>query len=213
MDCGFLEFQRQNECNMKKLNNTYYILRHGEALSNIKHMNSSWPEMFRNHLTPKGVNQVKESVQKLINKKVNVDFIFYSDLLRTTQTAEIASKMLKVKPRIEKRLREIDFGTANGKPIEELLYMSFAKKRINHTFKRGETYYHVLRRVLSFLKEIDSRYKGKTILLISHQATLWILENRVEGYSLKEGIKRVPKEKRIGKGELRLLVPGKSTNK
>lgn len=197
-----------------KLRNKYYILRHGEALSNVKRLNSSWPETFKNPLTNDGIEMIKKSVSKLIKKGAKIDFIFSSDLLRTKQTAEIASKILKVKKiTFEKRLREIDFGNANGMPIEELLYMGFVKKRINNHFKQGEDYYSVLRRVLSFLKDIDKKYPGKQILIVSHQAPLWVLENRIEGYSLREGLKRVPRDKRISRGELRELKPGSPRNK
>ena len=197
-----------------KLKNTYYLLRHGEALSNVRRLNSSWPETFKNPLTKEGVGMVKKSLQTFIKKGHHVDVMFSSDLLRTKQTAEIATKMLKVKKiTFDKRLREIDFGNANGMPIEELLYMGFVKKRIHNHFKQGEDYYSLLRRVLSFLKELDKKYKGKTILLVSHQAPLWVLENRVEGYSLREGLKRVPRDKRNTRGELRELKPGSVRNK
>jgi len=71
--------------------------------------------------------------------------------------------------------------------------------------QKSETYEAVLKRVYGFLKAIDKQYKGKTILLVSHQCPLWILENKVNGFSLAEGLKKTPKEKRIDKGELRKL--------
>ena len=104
-----------------KLKNKYYVLRHGEAVSNVKSINSSWPEKFRNPITRKGREQVKKSLKKLKNK--NIDIIFYSDLLRTKQTAEVAAKTLNsykfdkssttfkdLKVVLDKRLREIGFG-------------------------------------------------------------------------------------------------------
>lgn len=187
---------------MTKLHNTYYILRHGEAISNVKNMNSSWPEKFHNPLTKRGVEQIKEAIKKL--KKAEVDLIFSSDLLRTKQTAEMLGKGLKVKPKYDARLREIDFGTINGKPIKELLYMSFSKKELEKKRRKVETYQHILRRIKSFFSEVDKRYKNKTIVIVSHQCPLWVLETTVNGFSLIDGHK-IPKEKRIGRGELRKL--------
>ena len=186
-----------------KLNNKYYILRHGEAISNVKQIISSWPEKFKNPLTDKGRTQIKEAAKKLQNK--NIDFIFASDLLRTKQTAEIVGKALKAKPEFDKKLREVGFGGLNGRPAEELLYLSFEKERLQNSFKKSETYENVLERVYDFLKEIDKKYKNKNILLVSHQAPLWVLANKVKGFSLEEGLKRNPKHTRIDKGEIRKL--------
>src|SRR5882724_5137403 len=97
-----------------KLNNKYYILRHGQALSNVKGIISCWPETFKNPLTPHGKATIKESavfLQKLLKLHgKTLDFIFASDLLRTRQTAEIVGKTLNIKPKFDKRLREIGFG-------------------------------------------------------------------------------------------------------
>ncbi len=186
-----------------KLNNKYYILRHGEALSNVKNIVSSWPEKFKNPLTEKGKEEIIMVAKKLKGK--NMDLIFSSDLLRTKQTAEIISNALKVKPKFDKKLREVGLGDLNGKPAEELLYLSFEEKRLKHSFQKRETYESVLKRVSAFLKEIDKKYKVKNILIISHQCPLWLLEDKVKGFSLKEGLIKNPEEKRIGKGELREL--------
>jgi len=187
-----------------KLNNKYYFLRHGEAVSNVKSLNSSWPEKFYNPLTSKGKNQVKESLKNIKNKKI--DFIFSSDLLRTKLTVGIAEKLLNVKPKFDKRLREISFGSLNYTPnsmtLEQLFHSNLSTK--NRKLKRMETYQSMHKRVSSFLKEIEKKYKEKTILIVSHQAPLWILENKVKGLTLEESLK-IPKKERINKGELRKI--------
>lgn len=180
-----------------RLRNKYYILRHGEAISNVKNINSSWPEKFRNLLTQKGISQIKEVAKKL--KKIKPDFIFSSDLLRAKQTSEIVGKSLKIKLIFDKRLREIGFGSLNGKSAEELLYLSFAKRDHKRKSGKGETYNDVLKRVYNFMVEINRKYKGKKILIVSHQCPLWVLEGKINGISFK----KIPKDKRIQKGELR----------
>ena len=57
-----------------KLNNKYYILRHGEAVSNVKDVISCWPEKFYNPLTPKGVAKIKKVAKELKNKKIDLIF-------------------------------------------------------------------------------------------------------------------------------------------
>ena len=135
-----------------------------------------------------------------------LDSIIASDLLRAKQTAQIVAKKLKLKVTSHKNLREIDFGLFNGKPAmpAKPFYSNLLGGR-KGMGKSGETYQDVLKRVYSFFKKIDKKYKDKTILLVSHQCPLWILQNKVEGFSLAHGIKHMPKEKRIGRGELREL--------
>jgi broad specificity phosphatase PhoE len=197
-----------------KLNNKYYILRHGEAVSNTKNICSSWPEKFGNPLTKDGKKQIEKVAEKLKGK--HVDLIFASDLLRTKQTAQIVEKVLnsdlkfdlsqKVKLVWDKRLREIDFGVFNGKSITEFQnYFNGPEEKAKKCVPKGESYPDVLLRLESFFEEINEKYKEKTILIISHQAPLLLLLGSIRGYSVEESISplhNVFNEKRITKGEL-----------
>ena len=166
---------------MIKLKNKYYIMRHGQAISNVRDVCSCWPEKFYNHLTKLGIKMVKESAEKLKNK--NINYIFCSPLLRTRNTAEIVGKSLKIKPKIDRRLREQNSGIFNGRPFEELSAF-FGEKRLDR-FKlrppKGETYIEIEKRMLKFLKSTDKKYKNKTILIVSHELPLLFLDCAVKG--------------------------------
>ncbi len=187
-----------------ELNNKYYLLRHGEALSNVEKICSSWPEQFENPLTEHGVAMIEESAQKLKDKKV--DLIFASDLLRTKQTAEIVGKTLNLKPEFDARLREISFGIFNYRSVEDFeKHFGSQEERVKGKVPGGENYDEVLKRVYDFLMEIDVKYKGKTILIVSHQAPLLLLFGKVKGYSIVKSIENIETiftEKRIKKGDL-----------
>lgn len=187
-----------------KLNNKYYILRHGEAVSNVKNIISCWPEKFKNPLTNNGKEQIKKAARELKDK--NISLIFASPLLRTRQTADIVGKALKVKPKPDKRLREIGFGNLNSKTVEEFeSHFKGLSERIKGRVHGGENYTEVSRRMFGFLKEINQKYKNKNILIVSHQAPLLLLRAKVKDVSILESIKRLEeifKEKRITKGEL-----------
>ncbi|PIR05013.1 MAG: isoleucine--tRNA ligase [Candidatus Liptonbacteria bacterium CG11_big_fil_rev_8_21_14_0_20_35_14] len=158
-----------NELSKKAItnNNTFYILRHGESQSNIKKIFSSYPETITNNLTVKGKKQV-EDLSKTI--KANIDIIFSSDLDRTKQTAEILKNNLTIKEiKLDKRLREIDFKENNGQKVKKTLWPS-----------NSEDLKSVRQRMVNFFKEINSKYKDKNILIISHQSPLEILENALE---------------------------------
>jgi len=187
-----------------KLNNKYYILRHGQAISNVKEIVSCWPEKIHNPLTRVGRAMIKESANSLKDKNINL--IFASPLLRTKQTAEIVGKALKVNPKIDKRLKEIDFGIFSPGPIKDMWnYFKKEEDRIKKAPPKGETYVQILERMMSFLRDTDKRYKGKNILIVSHEGPLFLLQGKVRGLSLKETIKQSPSEERIHKGQVREL--------
>jgi len=201
---------RKDLLSQKFSTNKYFILRHGEAVSNIKNIYSSWPEKIDNSLTKRGKKQIEDVVKKL--KKEKIDLIFSSDLLRAKQTAEIIGKVLGIEPIYDERLREIDTGRFNGKPIKEgnrffnpenkLSRKELLFKKYNQGFPEGETYFQVRARMFDFIKEIEKRYQNKKILIISHKIPLLMLESLSFGLSDKE-MMEPKKEWKIEEGELR----------
>jgi isoleucyl-tRNA synthetase len=193
-----------------KLKNKYYIMRHGQAKSNVKRVCSNRPEKFVNHLTKYGEEIVRESAEKL-KKKIDehgqiIDLIFCSPLLRTKKTAEIVGKIFNIKPKVDLRLREVGFGIFNGKNLEKMWrYFKYENDRIKQKPPKGESYEEILKRMFSFLKDADKKYKGRNILIISHEGPLSLLQGKVMGLSIKQMIERFPLEKRIHKGEIREL--------
>lgn len=178
-----------------ELHNHYYLLRHGEALHNVRNLNSSWPETFENPLTEVGVQSINEAADQLKNQ--TIDHIFSSDLLRTKQTAEIVAKALGLPVAYDERLREINFGSLNGKPWEGV------EKEDLDKGVEGESYADVLERTKLFLEDIEKKYKNSHILIVSHQVNLWLLESFLRGETLEQAMAQ--KGPRIGRGELRIL--------
>jgi broad specificity phosphatase PhoE len=172
-----------------KLNNQYYLLRHGEAVSNKKKIVSSWPEKFSNPLTQKGKQQIKRLVPKI--KALNINLIFSSDLLRTKQTARIISEALKFKIKFDKRLREVKTGNFEGKPLEE--WYDFYQHHYKNFFTKkpkngGENYREVKKRARKFLIEINKKYKNKKILIVSHGGLLENMQALVKNQTEKQQV-------------------------
>jgi broad specificity phosphatase PhoE len=185
-----------------KLNNKYYILRHGEAVSNIKGFVSSWPEKSENPLTEAGVEQAKQVAKKILSE--NIDLIFSSDILRAKQTAQIIAGQLKKEVKFDERLREIDFGIFNSKPIADFVgHFANKEKRIKEKAPHGESYEDILKRIESFLENIEKTYSNKKILIVSHQAPLFILEGIFLGYSLEESVEFFTDDKLLSNCELK----------
>jgi len=207
-ECGYLEIigSKQDLLKQKFSTNRYFLLRHGESVGNVKKIISDFPEKFYCPLTRKGEKQVKSAAGKL--KKERIDLIFSSDLLRARQTAEIVAKELGVSVIYDKRLREMSHGIFNGRPKKE--FENFCKNPNLTEFEnqlnlfkikipQGENYTSVLKRVYSFLKEIDKRYQNKNILLIGHEISGKMIELICNGFSFEEFVRWEQKEKIMDK--------------
>lgn len=179
-----------------KSGNRYFVMRHGEADSNSKQIiNQDNAVQFP--LTEKGKEQVRKNIPKL--KSHGVDYIFVSPLLRTQESAEIVAQELNIPKKnifTDDRIREIQTGVFNGKTVSEY-HSSFPfKDRFTKAPEEGETFIDVMKRMGEFVYSIDSKYKDKNILIISHGDPLWLLSLIVtgedEGKSIKESEKTYP---------------------
>mgnify|MGYP001612073627 CR=1 FL=1 len=165
----------------KKFKNRYFIIRHGESKANIANILLSHPKegTLSFGLSPKGKKQVKISVSKSKkNKLLDSDVIIYSsDFLRAKETAEIAKKLLGIKKiNFHKKLRERYFGKYDKTSLENIkIAWEHDKKNPNHKHKGVESPNKVLKRTLTVINELEKKYNGKKILLVSHGDVLQIL--------------------------------------
>lgn len=168
--------------------NTFYFLRHGQALSNKKNiLSSSLPEKFYNPLTGAGIQQAVKAAQKL--KKEKIDIIFSSELLRARQTAEIVAKAVNAPVHYDCRLNEINFGVFEGRPVED--WAKFVEHYNDFYAKKpegGQSRLEVRKRILDFIEEINKKYKNKKILIVSHGDTIWMAETALLNLGDKETI-------------------------
>ncbi len=184
--------------------NRYLILRHGESESNLKNLLVSEISNSKNfHLTEKGKEEIKRAAEKL--KKEKIDLIFSSDLERCKESAEIVGKYLNIKPKFDKRLREIKGGELENKPLEEVFaFWKTFEERFKKRPKGGENYNDVKKRMINFIESLEKKYTQKTILIISHQRPLTMLEGAMEGWKIEEFFGA--EKKKIKTGEIREII-------
>lgn len=154
--------------------NTFYFSRHGEAESNVAGLHINYPEPKPMHLTPQGREQA-QNVGKMIKQAGGVDMIFASDITRTKETAEIAGKILGVEVKFDERLREYNLGELNGHPLSEFHEKFPVNERWQKAPKGGETYMQLQNRMLDFVAELNTKYNGKKILVVTHGDVIWLL--------------------------------------
>lgn len=106
-------------------------------------------------------------------KSFKIDFVYTSALTRARQSGRILAVKIGVKPRMDKRLNELNFGRWEGKTAAELLaekdksFLAWSRGKWT-TPKGGESLQSLRRRVRDFLKDGLKKHFGKTVLIVSH---------------------------------------------
>lgn len=157
---GFTKLQRQS-------GNTYTVLRHGEAESNKQNVYTSVAGSPRDTLTDAG----KEEVMAVAKKLSKTDIIITSPFGRTKETADIVAQHLGLLPEqviVDDRLGEMHMGTLDGKSFHEAAAFFMDADWFTKKTEGGESHKDVKRRVTEFLYDIDAKYEGKRILIVTH---------------------------------------------
>jgi len=163
----------------KSLKNRYFSLRHGEAKSNVLGILVSDPQNGLNDfgLTDFGKQQVMEIIknQNFLDHKT---IIYSSDFLRTKETAEIVQNILNTADvHLDFRLRERYFG--DFEKMDFNYYQLISAKDVNNNAQQehhAESILEVQDRITALVAELEEKYIGQNILLVSHGDPLQILE-------------------------------------
>lgn len=172
--------------------NRYFVMRHGEAETNVKNITNSDLAQNHYHLTAKGRKEVLANAKLMQKRKIAPDLIFTSPFLRTKETAEFVGSMfgiLSEKIKIDPRLAEINTGIfSEGDPAK---YHAFYKDQLEKFTKappEGESLTGLKKRMWSAISEMESQYKNKTILIVSHEYPIWMLWTAAGGLTNEESV-------------------------
>jgi isoleucyl-tRNA synthetase len=165
---------------IKPAHNTYYTIRHGEAEHNLMDK-PSYKADDPYHLTEKGKETVRASAEKLKGK--GIDMLVVSPFIRTKETAAIVAEVLGIpesEMHTDARLGDINVGNFTSiKAYEEKFHVS-PDTFYEHP-EGGESLNDVRRRVGEVLYELEGKYKGKTILFVSHGDPISMLQGVARG--------------------------------
>ncbi len=154
------------ELRIDKPRNTYYVMRHGEAWSNVHNILDKGTNKD-NHLTEKGMGQATDAALFLNDKKV--DFIISSPVLRGKETAEIVASILSTPLSFDERLTEYDMGIFDGKSRDEYFSsLEGAFVAYGTRVEGGETHEEMMHRAMAVVMDLEKSHSGKTILLVTH---------------------------------------------
>lgn len=162
--------------------NTYYIMRHGATNRNeaVEKIVNSRLESDHYHLTEDGKVQVERSLELM--KLEGIHHIYTSSFNRTKETAEIAARTLHQEFETDDRLREVEHSPdAEGK----------SEKKHAGAEVIVESQESIRGRLAEFMAEMESTYRGKKILIVTHGAPAYFLQAIAHGYSVEE-LKETP---------------------
>jgi isoleucyl-tRNA synthetase len=168
----------------KRSGNRYFAMRHGEAQHNLT---SVWSVIAGTNdlLTEKGKEQVLKSASAL---KEKIDYIIASPFNRGQETARIAAEALGIAPEqiiIDPRISEWNVGSEfDGQDMDGYFMLrNTATDRYRFKTGDGESYADVFTRTGAFLYDLESQYKGKNILIVTHGGSARALELVARGFA------------------------------
>lgn len=172
---------------MPKYKNNYFVIRHGKSQANEENIIVSLPLNGINGygLSDTGIEQVKMTAKQIKNKVIK-PLIISSDFKRAKETAQILIEELEGEILIlDTRLRERYFGeyekqnNSNYRRVWEE-----DRKNFKHKIKNVESCQEVFFRINNLFLELESKYEGKEIILVSHGDILQIFLTGLKNLNL-----------------------------
>lgn len=153
-----------------------YFIRHAESFGNLTRRIYGW---YDGSVTPKGRAQI-ECLRKRF-EEVKIDAVYSSDLKRTCETASAIYVPKKLPLYTDSAFREVGVGVWENMPWGEApvlypeQYKNWTESPLEFNIEGGETYDSVYARAKKALDKVARENDGKTVVIVSHGATLRML--------------------------------------
>lgn len=171
---------------INKLNNEYYVLRHGKSEANEKGIITSDPSEGKSSydLVKEGKNQVRDKVKNFLKQNHLSDktIIISSEFKRALETANIAKEILGsshiiISPKLNERYFG-KFDKTHNSNYE--IVWNEDKTNPDHKTNDVESVNEVFSRTTSLIEDLEKKYSGQKIILVSHGDALQILQTFFE---------------------------------
>jgi 2,3-bisphosphoglycerate-dependent phosphoglycerate mutase len=159
-----------------------WLVRHGET--NWNAMGWVQGQTDGSRLTRNGRRQIRRVAALLVDQ--GIECVYSSDLHRALETADIVAGRLGREIRIDPRLRERSFGTAEGTPSTSLSAESTGIRTgmvvdARARFAGGESLLEVHHRCAQFLVRLSDRPPRGDVAVIAHGGSIRMLRACLEG--------------------------------
>lgn len=150
---------------------TYFV--HGTTTDNEQDISSGWSDAALSELGMGEAAALRDHI-----KDKQFDAVFCSDLKWAVDTARLAfAPDVPIIP--DKRLRECNYGTYNGRLSSIVEPMQ--ERMIRERFPGGESYEDVKARISDFLNFLKQNYDGKNVAIVAHKAPQLALDVLLKG--------------------------------
>jgi broad specificity phosphatase PhoE len=160
-----------------------YLVRHGATQLTAENRFSGAVGV---DLSDEGRAQAAHLAERLAGDPVTA--VYASDLSRAVETAQIVGRPHRLTPAQDAGLREISHGRWEGlarREVEERFpeeYTAWEEDPFTFAPVGGESGIAVLARALPVIRRIVAAHTGKTVLVVSHKATLRLLLSSLLGF-------------------------------
>lgn len=151
----------------------FYLFRHGETDWNLEQRIQGSTDT---ELNETGLEQARSLVPLL--EKFDLQAIYSSDLKRAFKTGEIIASSLEIPIYSDNRLREANFGEAEGKTVEEIIklygqdlwenFRHMKKDKSDIRFPGGESRLESVKRMRSVIDDLIGESKFQRIGIATH---------------------------------------------
>jgi alpha-ribazole phosphatase len=123
-----------------------------------------------------GLRQAEQLRDRLATEPI--DFVYSSELRRTTVTAQTIASIHKLKVTACPEINEINFGDVEGLNFEEVharfpdLARMWIQRNPQIAYPRGESLMQMEARVSEFRKRLDGYVADETVLIVAHSGIL-----------------------------------------
>ncbi|HWC79309.1 MAG TPA: histidine phosphatase family protein [Pseudonocardiaceae bacterium] len=145
---------------------TLILVRHGET---VWHRENRYTGRSDIELTPEGHQQAKRLADWTAGNRP--DALVCSPMRRARDTTAPVAGALGMTPRIEPELREIDFGSAEGRTLAEIdseVLAAFHRDPAENFFPGGENPAFAVARCIAVLSGLATEFTGGTVMVIAH---------------------------------------------
>jgi alpha-ribazole phosphatase len=171
---------------------TVHFIRHGDT-------EASGEGMFSGDLdpplAPSGVVQAAELAKRL--SKLHVEAIYVSPKLRARTTADPACRAFGLEARVEAGLREISYGSWEGRKETEIhaaeraLFEAWTADPATNAPPGGESAFAIAARAMPVVEEIVRAQGDGDVLVFSHKATIRVITCALLGVPISRFRERV----------------------
>jgi probable phosphoglycerate mutase len=164
-----------------------HLVRHAETIWHAENKYAGHKDI---PLTELGHFQAQELKEWVV--EIQPTAIYASDLIRAIDTARPLGDELGIEVKIDKRLREVNFGEIEGLSQLDMkekypeLYKNYLSSPADTQMPGGESGNTALRRVWPFITEIVSQKNDQNVLLVSHGTLIRLITCELLGIELNK---------------------------